>query len=84
VKFDDEVKKQLDAVVGESYAPPRRWRATLGKWLAGAALAVATSALIMGILDKHVGGAKSHAVEQAASKPASKKAIPITVIPAQK
>ena len=79
MKFDDEVKKQLDAVVGESYEPPRRWSATLVKWLAFAVLAVAMSALIMGILDKHVGDAKSHAAGQA--PPAPKKAVPVFVVP---
>ena len=47
MKFDDEVKKQLDAVVGKSYEPPKRWSATLTKWLAAAVLAVATSATII-------------------------------------
>ena len=79
MKFDDEVKKQLDAVVGESYEPPRRWRATLGKWLAFAVLAVAMSALIMGILDKHVGDAKSHAAQHA--PPVPKKPVPVFVVP---
>ena len=79
-KFDDEVKKRLDAVVGESYDPPRRWKATLGKWALAAALAVGTSALIIGILDKHVGDAKSHAVEQAASVP-KKEPMPVFVVP---
>ena len=79
MKFDDEVQKQLNAVVGESYEPPRNWRATLGKWFIAAALAVGTSALIIGILDKHVGEAKNHAAEQAAHAP--KKPVPVTIIP---
>ena len=84
-KFDDEVAKQLDAVVGESYEPPRNWRATLVKWLGAAVLAVATSALIIGILDKHVGDAKSHAAEKAAMAPKGakkvEKAVPVFVVP---
>ena len=52
--IDPEVKKQLDAVVGESYEPPRRWGATIAKWLAFAALAIAAAALVVGILHTHV------------------------------
>lgn len=81
MKLDDEVKKQLDAVVGEAYQPPRSRRATLGKWALAAALAVGTSALIIGILDKHAGEAKSHAAEQAAAAP--KKPVPVTIVPAR-
>lgn len=82
MKFDDEVAKQLDAVVGERYQPPDRWRSRLGKWILAAILAVGMSALIIGILDKHVGEAKSHAAEQAEKSP--KKPVPVTIIPAQK
>ena len=81
MKFDDEVRKQLDAVVGESYEPRGSWRATLGKWILAAVLAVGTSALIVGILDKYVGEAKIHAAEQAA---AQQKVVPVTIVPAQK
>lgn len=83
-KFDDEVAKQLDAVVGDSYQPPVRWRSRLGKWLLAAVLAVGTSALIIGILDKHVGDAKLHAAEQAAKspkKPVPTKPVPVFVVP---
>ena len=79
MRFDDEVHKQLDAVVGESYQPPRSWRNTLLKWFGAAALAIGTSALIIGILDKHVGDAKSNAAEQAKSAP--KKPVPVTIVP---
>jgi hypothetical protein len=79
MKFDDEVQKRLAAVVGESYEPPRSWRNTLLKWLGAAALAIGTSALIIGILDKHVGDAKSNAAEQAKSAP--KKPISVTIVP---
>lgn len=81
MKFDDEVAKQLEAVVGESYEPPRSWRRTILEWIAAAALAIATSALIIGILDKHVGEAKSHAAAQGASPP--KKPVPVTIVPAK-
>jgi hypothetical protein len=79
MKFDDEVKKQLDAVVGESYQPPRRWRATVMKWLAAAVLAVATSALIIGILHTHVMQAQNGA--RAADAKKAQKAVPVFVIP---
>ena len=81
MKFDDEVQKQLEAVVGDSYQPPRSWRNTLLKWLGAAALAVGTSALIIGILDKHVGEAKSHAASQGATAP--KKPVSVTIVPAK-
>ena len=75
-KFDDQVKKQLDAVVGESYEPPKRWRATLLKWLAAAVLAVATSAAIVGILHTHVMQAQT-----APPKAKASKAVPVTIVP---
>ena len=70
-----EIKRQLDAVVGESYEPPRRWKATLAKWLVAAILAVATSALVVGILDTHVMKAQKDA--------AQKRPIPVHIIPAK-
>lgn len=79
MKFDDEVHKQLEAVVGESYRPARSWRRTLLELLAAAVLAIGTSALIIGILDKHVGDAKSHAAAQGASPP--EKPVAVTIVP---
>ena len=81
MKFDDEIHKQLDAVVGESYAPARSWRRTLLEWLAAATLAIGTSALIIGILDNHVGEAKSHAAAQEPSP--AKKPVAVTIVPAK-
>lgn len=75
MKVDPEVRKQLDAVVGESYDPPRRWRATALKWLAAAALAVATSAAIVAILHTHV--------MQAQTSPPPKRPVPVTIVPAR-
>ena len=77
MKFDDEVKKQLDAVVGESYEPPRRWRASLAKWLAAAILAVAASAAIVAVLHTHV--------MQAQTAPAPKRPmpVPVQIVPAK-
>ena len=71
----EEIKKQLDAVVGESYEPPRRWKATLAKWLVFAVLAVAMAAVVVGILDTHVTKAQRDA--------AHKRPIPVHIIPAK-
>lgn len=73
--IDREVRKQLDAVVGERYAPPRRWKATLGKWAAAALLAIVASAVVISILDLHVSKAQSDA--------ARKRPVPITIVPAK-
>ena len=69
----DEINRQLDTVVGDSYDPPRRWKATILKWLAFAALAVAASVLIVGILDTHVMKAQRNAAE--------KRPVPVHLIP---
>jgi len=69
----DEIKRQLDTVVGDSYEPPRRWKATVLKWLAFAALAVAASVVIVGILDTHATKAKKNAAE--------KRPVPVHLIP---
>jgi hypothetical protein len=61
MKFDDEVAKQLDAVVGESYSPPRRWRFTFAKWGAAVVLAAGMSWLVWTILDTHVTRAQVNA-----------------------
>jgi hypothetical protein len=75
--IDREVKKQLDAVVGESYEPPRSWKATLGKWLAFAVLAIAASAAIVSILHTHVMKAQTAPPPPAAKKPAP----PVWIVP---
>ena len=75
--IDREVKKQLDAVVGESYDPPRRWRATAAKWLGAAMLAVAASAAIVSILHTHVMKAQTAPPPPAAKKPAP----PVWIVP---
>lgn len=71
--IDPEVKKQLDAVIGESYEPPRRWAKTLLKWSVVAALAIATSVVVVGILDIHVTKAQKDA--------AKKRPVPVFVVP---
>jgi hypothetical protein len=72
---EDEVRKQLDSVVGDSYDPPRDWRATLLKWLAAAALAVVASVVIVSILDAHI--------TQAQKAPVPSRPVPVQIIPAK-
>ena len=73
VKFDDEVARQLDAVVGESYEPPRRWRVTFAKWGAAFVLASGMSWVVWSILDTHVTKAQSNA---AAKRPVNVHLLP--------
>jgi len=77
MKFDDEVRKQLDAVVGDEFHPPRQWKATILKWLAAAILAVAAAAIIAAILHNNLTNA-----EKAAEK-APKRPVTITIVPAR-
>jgi hypothetical protein len=70
---EEEIKRQLDAVVGESYEPPRRWKATAVKWLAAAALAIGMAAIVVGILDMHATKAQKDA--------AKKRPIPVHILP---
>ena len=73
--IDPEVRKQLDAVVGESYTPPRRWGATLAKWAIVAALAVGAAVAVVSILHTHVVKAQKAA--------AAKRPVPVQIIPAK-
>ena len=70
---DDDVKKQLDAVVGESYTPPRRARETLAKWAGAAILAVATAALVMWTLHRYM--------TQAETAPVPRKPVEVRIVP---
>ena len=72
---EEEIKRQLDAVVGESYQPPRRWRVTVAKWIVAAILAVAAAVLVVGILDFHVTKAQKDA--------ARKRPVPVYIVPAK-
>lgn len=76
-KFDDEVRKQLDAVVGDEYVPPREWRHTILKWLGAALLAIAAAATIAAILDNNL-----TAAEKAAEK-APKRPVTVQIVPAR-
>ena len=73
--IDPEVKKQLDAVIGESYEPPRRWGRTILKWSVVAALAIAASVVVVGILDIHATKAQKDA--------AKKRPVPVFVVPSK-
>jgi len=70
---EEAVKRQLDAVVGDEFRPPRRARELLLKWVGGAILAVATAALVMGTLH--------HNMTEAESAPAPKKPVTVTILP---
>ena len=76
--IDPEVKKQLDAVIGDSYDPPRRWGATIAKWLAFAVLAIAAAAVVVGILHTHVMKAQT-----APPPPGTTKTVPVQIVPAK-
>lgn len=71
--IDPEVRKQLDAVVGESYAPRHRWGATFVKWAIMAVLAVGAAIVIVSILHTHVVKAQKAA--------AARKPVPVHIIP---
>ncbi len=71
--IDPQVKKQLDAVVGDSYAPPRRWGATLAKWAIVAVLAVGAAIAVVSILHTHVVKAQKAAE--------AKRPVPVQIIP---
>ena len=75
MKFDDEVAKQLNAVVGESYDPPRRWSASVAKWVIAAILAIGAAAAVVAILHTHL--------VQAQKAPPPPRPVPIQIIPAK-
>ena len=72
---DREIRKQLDALVGERFEPPRPMRARLLKWIAGAILGVGAAAVVMAILHIHL--------TQAQTAPAPKKPVPVRIVPVQ-
>lgn len=71
------VRRQLDAVVGESFDPPRRLRPTLVKWAGFAVLAIGTAAAIAVILDANL-GLREHNPHAAPKKP-----VTINIVPAR-
>ncbi len=75
MNVDREIRKQLDALVGERFEPPRPMRATLLKWIAGAILGVGAAAVVMAILHTHL--------TQAQTAPAPKKPVPVRIVPVQ-
>ena len=72
---EDEMKRQLDAVVGDSYRPPRNWRSTLLRWLAAAVLAVGASAAIVTILDTYIAKAQK--------EPRPARPVQVQILPAK-
>ena len=72
---EDEVRRQLDAVVGDHFAPPRRARESLGKWLGAALLAIAAAALVMWTLHNYM--------TKAETAPAPKRPVPVQILPAR-
>ncbi|MDQ3027938.1 MAG: hypothetical protein M3R58_15735 [Pseudomonadota bacterium] len=75
MRVDDQVKRELDAVVGDKFVPPRRLRATLLKWVLFALLGVGAAAVVMTILHTHL--------TQAQTAPGPKKPVPIRIVPSQ-
>jgi len=70
---DEELKKRLDAVVGDRYDPPRPLAARAAGWVPAAALAVVAAAVVMGVLHKYM--------TQAETAPAPRKPVPVTILP---
>lgn len=81
-QLDALVEKELDAVVGKRYeertceSASRRLGRTVAKWMAGAALAIATVSVIAWVLYTHL--AKPQAT------PAAGKPVVIDILPARK
>ena len=72
---EDEVRRQLDAVVGDAYQPPRNWRHTMLRWLAAAVLAVGASAAIVTILDTYIAKAQK--------EPPPARPVQVQILPAK-
>jgi hypothetical protein len=79
VKFDDEVARQLKAVVGESYDPPRRWGATFAKWAIAAILAIGAAVTVVGGLEHYI--VKAHQAPPPPPPPSGP--VPVQIIPAK-
>lgn len=74
-KGDAEVRKALDAVVGEEFRPKVAWRVRLGRWIAGTCVALAVVAAIVAILHTHI--------LQAQTAPAPPRPVTIQIVPAR-
>ena len=74
-KHEVDVAKELDAVVGERFAPPRRALPALLRWAAAAVLAILAMAAIAWTLDRHV--------TQAQRAPAPDKPVTVRIVPAK-
>lgn len=74
-KRDEDIARELDAVVGERFAPKTSWRARLAKWGLAALLAILAAATVFYVLHAHI--------MQAQTAPAPKKPVTIRIVPAQ-
>jgi negative regulator of sigma E activity len=73
---DEElIRRQLDAVVGDEYRPPRKPREFVLKWVGAAVLAVATAAVVMGTLHRYMTNAET--------APRPKKPVTVTIVPSK-
>ena len=72
---EEAIKRQLDAVVGDEYRPPRKPRELVLKWIGAAVLAVATAAIVMGTLHRYMTNAET--------APGPKKPVTVTIVPAK-
>ena len=72
---EEAIKRQLDAVVGDEYRPPRKARDLVLKWLGAAILAIATAAIVMGTLHRYMTNAES--------APRPKKPVSVTIVPSK-
>jgi len=74
---DDKIRRQLDAVVGDSFDPPRKLRPTIAKWVGAALLAMGAAAAVIAILNANL-GLREHNPHASPKKP-----VTITIVPAR-
>lgn len=70
-----DVAKEVEAVVGERFDPPRRARATALKWLGALVMALAAVAAIVWILHRHL--------REAQTAPGPQKPVPVRIVPSR-
>ncbi len=75
-KRDEDIARELDAVVGERFAPKTPWRTRLAKWTLAALLAILAAATVFYVLHAHL--------MKAQTAPAPKKPVTIRIVPAQR
>lgn len=77
-KGDAEVKKALDAVVGEEFRPKIAWRVRLARWIAGACIALGVVAAIVAILHTHI-----YQAQTAPPPPPPPRPVNIQIVPSR-